>query len=137
MKINELNEDGSKIKQLEQFARWACDKLGIEDSGNIEYGTDVDAVRERHTFGSTISSGAIWVHIKNRNLADIMRTLCHELVHRRQFEVGTATDDMDEEQRQRIEDEANAIAGRMMRGYGKKNSNIYESRIHETAQTFR
>ena len=136
MKISELNENGTKIKQLEQFARWACDKLGIEDSGNIEYGTDVGAVRERHTFGSTVPDGQIWVHISNRNLADIMRTLCHELVHRKQFEIGTASTDMDEEQRQRIEDEANALAGRMMREYGKKNNSIYESRTHKTGKTF-
>ena len=137
MKINELNEDGTKIKQLEQFARWACDKLGIEDSGGIKYGTDLDAVKERRTFGSTVPDGQIWVHISNRNLADIMRTLCHELVHRKQFEIGTASTDMNEEQRQHIEDEANAFAGRMMREYGKKNTNIYESRIKKTGKTFR
>lgn len=136
MKINELNEDGTKIKQLKQFARWACDKLGIEDSENINYGTDIDIVRERHTFGSTSPDGSIWVHVTNRNLADTMRTLCHELVHRKQFEIGTASTDMDEEQRQQIEDEANALAGRMMREYGKKNSEIYESRIHKTKKTF-
>jgi hypothetical protein len=56
-----------------------------------------------------------------------MRTLCHELVHFKQFEDGTAANDMDDEQRLAVEDEANAIAGRLMREYGKLDKTIYES----------
>jgi len=126
MKISELNEDGAKIKQLKRFARWACEQLGIDDSENIKYGTDMSPVKQNRTFGSTRPDGKIWVHLKNRNTADIMRTLCHELVHRKQFEIGTASTDMSEEQRQFIEDEANAIAGRMMREYGRLHSTIYD-----------
>jgi hypothetical protein len=35
---------------------------------------------------------------------------------------------MDETQRLKIEDEANAIAGRMLRDYGSQNADIYESK---------
>jgi hypothetical protein len=56
-----------------------------------------------------------------------MRTLCHELIHHKQFEIGTAHDGMNKEQTQSIEDEANAIAGRMMRDYGAEHEEIYES----------
>jgi Zn-dependent peptidase ImmA (M78 family) len=126
MKISELNEDAVKIKNLDRFAKWACEQLGIDSVDDIKYGTDMEPVKTHRTFGSTKPDGAIWVHIKNRNTADIMRTLCHELVHRHQFEIGTAAADMSEDDRQRIEDEANAIAGRMMREYGRLHSTIYD-----------
>jgi hypothetical protein len=60
-------------------------------------------------------------------------------VHFKQFEDGTASETMDEKQTQRIEDEANALAGRMMREYGKHNVEIYEGRTgslqHEVADS--
>jgi hypothetical protein len=84
-------------------------------------------VNKNRSYGSTNSAGEIWTHIGNRTPADAMRTLCHELIHHKQFELGTARDDMDDEQRLKIEDEANAIAGRMMRAYGKIDGSIYES----------
>jgi Zn-dependent peptidase ImmA (M78 family) len=52
----------------------------------------------------------------------------HELVHHRQFEQGTAHSNMTEDEEQYIEDEANAIAGRLMREYGKKHEDIYENK---------
>jgi hypothetical protein len=84
-------------------------------------------VNKNRSYGSTNSAGEIWTHIGNRTPADAMRTLCHELIHHKQFELGTARDDMDDEQRLKIEDEANAIAGRMLRTYGKIDGSIYES----------
>lgn len=117
----------SKIRQAKRFARWAIDELGIENEPSINYSSDMSVVLKNRSFGSTKPNGDVWVHVGNRNTADIMRTLCHELIHVKQFEDGTASVDMDEEQRQFIEDEANAIAGRMMRTYGKEHEEIYES----------
>jgi Zn-dependent peptidase ImmA (M78 family) len=128
MRISEVNELQSKIKQIKQFADWAIHELDIEREPTIDYGTDLGRVKSQRSFGSTNSAGKIWVHCLNRNAADAMRTLCHELVHHRQFEIGTATNDMDDEQRLQVEDEANAIAGRMMRAYGKQHESIYESK---------
>jgi hypothetical protein len=56
-----------------------------------------------------------------------MRTLCHELIHHRQFELGTASPGMDTETRLKIEDEANAVAGRMLRMYGLRNGDIFKT----------
>jgi hypothetical protein len=117
----------SKIRQAKRFARWAIDELGIENEPRINYSSEMSIVLNNRSFGSTKPNGEVWVHVGNRNTADIMRTLCHELIHVKQFEDGTASVDMDEEQRQFIEDEANAIAGRMMRTYGKEHAEIYES----------
>lgn len=128
MRLFEFNDDRERrIKQLKQFQRWVCDKINC-DEVEVDYGFDLDRVKELRTFGSTSSDGKIWVHVGDRNMADTMRTLAHELVHLNQFGKGTASDDMDEEQRLRIEDEANAVAGRLMREYGKQHSEIYENK---------
>lgn len=107
--------------------------LEIDAAPSIKYGNNKEHVDSKRTFGSTDSAGNIWVHVGNRNSADIMRTLCHELVHHRQFELGIANDDMDDEQRLAIEDEANAIAGRMMREYGQQHVEIYEWKFTKSA----
>lgn len=127
MRINELKQSSVKIDDLNRFADWVCDQLKIETMPNIKYGTDLDEVKKKRTFGTTHGNGNIWVYINNRNTADTMRTLCHELIHHKQFEIGTAHDDMSDDENQYVEDEANAIAGRMMREYGAQHSNIYES----------
>jgi hypothetical protein len=126
MRINEVNELQNKVNKVKKFASWAIDQLDIKGTPDIEYGTDMSRVLKQRSFGSTNSAGKIWTHCSNRNAADAMRTLCHELVHFKQFEDGTATNDMDDEQRLAVEDEANAIAGRLMREYGKLDKTIYE-----------
>lgn len=127
MRFNEIKKP-SKLSQVKKFESWACKKLGITDMPKIEYSDDVSLAKDRRTFGSTRSDGTVWVHVGNRTVADIARTLVHELIHVVQFKEGTAHDNMDEEQRQDIEDEANALAGRIMREYGKLDATIYESK---------
>lgn len=127
MRLFEFNQSSSKIDSLNKFAKWAIDRIGIENPPTIKFGTDLGQVQQRRTFGSTTSNGDIWVHIKNRNTADVMRTLMHELVHHKQFLDDVAHDEMDEERRQYIEDEANALAGRLMREYGSEHEEIYET----------
>lgn len=128
MRIQEIKTQQEKVEQIKRFAEWAIDHLEIESPPDIRYGNDLGQVKSKRTFGSTSSTGDIWVHVGNRNTADGMRTLAHELTHHRQFEQGIATNGMDDEQRLEVEDEANAIAGRMMRAYGKQHESIYESK---------
>ena len=128
MRLYEFNQSNDKISRLKEFVEWVCLQIEAKDKPTVKYGTDLDRVKQLRTFGSTKSNGDIWVHIDNRNLADTMRTLAHELIHFKQFEDGTASDDMDDDQRQHIEDEANALAGRLMRAYGKKHEDIYENK---------
>lgn len=127
MKLSEINNQ-EKIQAMKKFVGWVKQRLDISGTPRIKLTTNKKYVTDKRTFGTTSSAGEIWVYIENRNLADILRTLCHELVHFKQFSQGTAHDDMDEQQHQQIEDEANALAGRLMRDYGKQNVEIYEGR---------
>lgn len=118
--------DRNKIKIINDFAAWCIDQLKIKNSPKIKIINDDEFVKQNRTFGSTSPTGEVFVYLGDRNTADILRTLCHELVHCRQFEIETAHPEMSEEQRQRIEDVANALAGRMLRQYGKINYKIYD-----------
>lgn len=128
MRLNEFDSQNNKISIAKKFISWAKKRLGIKQNVDVELTDDFDRVKANRTFGTTMADGKIWVYLGNRNTADILRTICHELVHFGQFQKGTAHTEMDEKQRQKIEDEANAIAGRLMRDYGKLHVEIYEGR---------
>ena len=59
-------------------------------------------------------------------MADILRTLCHEMVHHKQNEAGRLKSDTGKTGSE-IENEANAQAGILLREYGQHNEVIYES----------
>jgi Zn-dependent peptidase ImmA (M78 family) len=62
--------------------------------------------------------------VKNRAIADIMRTLAHELAHHKQHELGMiGPKDTDN---QELEDQANVYAGRLVRWFGRENKEIYK-----------
>jgi Zn-dependent peptidase ImmA (M78 family) len=58
-------------------------------------------------------------------MADLLRTLAHELVHRKQDEDGRI-DHNSGETGSEIENEANAQAGVLLRKFGKQNEEIYQ-----------
>lgn len=64
-----------------------------------------------------IFDGGIMVATFNRHPMDVMRTLAHELVHLKQMQCGQTLDGSDGSG---TEDAANAIAGTIMRKFGKK-----------------
>ena len=67
----------------------------------------------------------IKVCAKNRALADVMRSIAHELVHHKQFEQGrlkVQPPDIGGE----IEDEANAKAGQYIKMFAKEDPTIYD-----------
>lgn len=129
MRLYEISDSASRVDQLKQFAKWVGKKINLSKLPKIIYSSDKSNVYKHRTFGSTKPNGDVWVYVgEDRNLADSMRTLCHELIHVHQFEIGTAKGVMSEEQRLKVEDEANAMAGRLMREYGKLHVEIYEGR---------
>lgn len=124
-----------KHAKIMKFAQWTMDRIGIKNRPDIELTDDIAIVKKHRAYGATTSDGKIWVYVGDRTPADTMRTLCHEILHAKQFEDGVASDYMDDEQEQYIEDLANAHAGRLMRKYGKKDASIYEDKkINESRE---
>ena len=128
MTINEeVLGDDKREMVIEDFIMFACSHLGIDpNKANVEISYDPTEAAGMRSFGKqTPSSGEIRVVAVNRNLADVLRTLAHELVHRKQqledrLYPGAGEDGSD------LENEANAKAAVIMRKYGAANPIIFE-----------
>jgi len=112
---------------LNEFLKFAIKELELKQlPSKLTLSQDVKKARSSRTFG-TFNPGdeAVWVYVGNRNMADILRTLAHELVHRKQAEENRL-DIASGETGSEIENEANSKAGVLLRKFGEKNPMIYE-----------
>jgi len=121
-----LDTDNDK-KLLKKFIGFAIKELGIKKPPtSLTLSRDNKMAKEMHSFGSfNPNNDKIWLYVKNRNMADLLRTLAHELVHRKQAEEGRI-DYNSGETGSEIENEANAQAGVLLRKFGKQNEEIYQ-----------
>jgi Zn-dependent peptidase ImmA (M78 family) len=134
MRLREFAESkqSNKHRELMKFVDHCVEQLGIEQGmPKIEFSDNIEVARGLKTMGYHDSANnTIWIYIGNRNLADIMRTTAHELVHAKQREEGRLDDNPHAGQTgSEIENEANSKAGIIMRNYGQENPHIFESRI--------
>ena len=126
----EHEENPNDLKQLDivkHFVNFAGEALRLSDLPHrIILSYDTNAAKKLHSFGYfSPSENNMWVYVKNRNAADIIRTIAHELIHRKQEEEGRI-DSTSGDTGSEIENEANALAGVLLRNYGKKHVEIYE-----------
>jgi len=117
----------SQTGTIGEFIKFAAKNLGMQNlPGSLTLSYDNKQAQGKRTFGFfDPHDKKIWIYVKNRNMADILRTLAHELVHRKQEEDGKL-DPTSGQTGSPIEDEANSMAGVLLRNFGKINSSIYE-----------
>ena len=128
IKLNEeVLPDKNREGVIDEFVNYVDEKLSFgNDKPNVVVSYDENEAKGMTSFGKyTPSTGEIRVVAANRNLADILRTLAHELVHYKQNQDGklephSGDDGTDQE------NEANSVAGVLMREFGKKNPIIFE-----------
>ena len=125
LKEGKLNE--SETATIGEFVKYAIKNLGIQKPPrNLTFSYDNAAAKEKRSFGYfDPNDNKIWVYCKNRNMADILRTLAHELVHRKQDEDGRINYESGKTGSE-IENEANAKAGVLLRDFGKQHKEIYQ-----------
>lgn len=122
-------EHQEKIAIIKDFISYCQSNLKINDLPNIEFTEDNSWAKNSRSFGHYVpNNNSLMVYIGNRNLADILRTLSHELVHHRQKELGMLKGDSGKAG-STIENQANSISGILMRKYGQMNELIYESKL--------
>lgn len=118
--------DQNKRNILKHFIGFCKKELNIQSLPVIKLVRDKRFVEQYRSFGEyNPNNNSIKVFITGRNLADVCRSLAHELTHHRQNELNliyntageTGTD---------IENDANAMAGILMRDYGKLNLGVYD-----------
>lgn len=108
---------------VNRFVEHCCGQLGL--SGNVFVVLHTNSVGFGKSAGSfDPNTKTIRVCINNRALADVLRTLAHELTHLKQHTT-INTFPEDDEELQPFEDEANLKAGRLVRFYGRTNPEIY------------
>lgn len=117
-----------KSSIIEDFISFADTELGLNgDLPEINKIDEEGAAKEERSFGGySPDSKFINVVTKNRNLADVLRSLGHELVHHKQNIDGKLIDNSAGNTGSDIENEANSTAGILMRKYGKINPDIFE-----------
>jgi Zn-dependent peptidase ImmA (M78 family) len=125
--IKENIKEYSNKKELTiDFINFVVDELGIKTKFKVKLTTNKDKNGIRTTAVYKNNDCEILIYIKNRACVDVLRSICHEMVHHLQNQRGelmnnpNAGDDGSPQ-----ENEANAIAGIMIRKYGRKNPIIY------------
>jgi hypothetical protein len=116
----------NRLKVLKDFIGFCKAELNIQTLPKISLLNDKSFVQQNRSFGEyNPQTNAIKVVALNRNLADICRSLAHELCHHRQNELNMIYNEAGETGTD-IENDANAMAGIIMRDFGKKNVDVYE-----------
>ena len=109
-------------ENLEDFVDFACNFLKINQK------PEINLVDERDGHMTTASycpnTNKIKIYAKNRALFDIARSIAHELVHHMQFETGET---LDGDTGSPCENQANSLAGQIIRLYGKKCPSFYDN----------
>jgi len=121
------NLSPSKSKNIQHFIEYATKRLKLNEKPNVVLLKDNELGGEQPSLGGySPLTGEIFVVTDGRLTADILRTIAHEMVHRKQDELKLIRSEDDSGKTgSPIENQANALAGVLLRDYGKINKQIY------------
>lgn len=110
-----------------EFLAFMVKKIGITNPYKIKLA--VERTEDFKTYAYYVpSEGLVCVYVKNRGYADVLRSIAHELVHHKQNQDGRLkVDETIPDIGGEIEDEANAVAGQLVKEFGYTTKhNIYD-----------
>lgn len=123
MRIFEFKSD--EQNQIIEFLRFARKELDISSIPKIKIIQEPISNEIANSFAAyNPGNKQISIYIKGRHILDILRSLCHELVHYRQDsnnELHASSGKTGSEH----ENEANSVAGQIMRKYGKLHPELF------------
>jgi hypothetical protein len=129
-----LRENLSETKQqsIQHFVEFATKRLKLKEQPKISLVAGREFAEVKTSLGGFDPvSKEIYVATEGRLTADILRTLAHEMVHRKQDELGLVRNPMkDGADGSPIENQAHAVAGILMREYGRVNKQIYNEDVN-------
>jgi hypothetical protein len=97
----------SQLNVFNMFVKFAAKEMNLSKLPKINFvGSKQNS---KGAFGHS-KGNEIWIRVTDRHPVDIMRTIAHELIHIKQTHLGKRGE-------QFREDEANALAGRIMRKF--------------------
>lgn len=118
----------SQQERISEFLNFCMEQLDLSDLPKIYLIDNKQAAMEAKSFGGYMPGDrVIRVNIAERHMADVFRTLAHELVHYRQ-DCDGRLDEMSGETGSEIENEANSLAGVIMRNFARTNDRLFEEK---------
>jgi cytidyltransferase-like protein len=131
-KIKNTNVSDTKKENIEHFVEYATKRLKLKETPKINLITGKEYADAKTSLGGyNPDSKEIFVVVGGRLTADILRTIAHEMVHRKQDEMGLIRDNVrDGADGSPVENNAHAVAGILMREYGRINKKIYNENIN-------
>ncbi len=125
-----LKENLSETKQqsIQNFVEFVTKRLKLKETPKITLIGGREFSETKSSLGGfNPITKEIYVATEGRLTADILRTLAHEMVHRKQDEMGLVRNPKkDGKDGSPIENQAHAVAGILMREYGRINKQIYQ-----------
>ena len=125
MRLIELINTPNPVDTLVDFVGFACEELGITSVPRIEILTKPITNPPYRSFAAyQPGTQSVKIYTKNRHILDILRSLCHEIVHYRQ-DLGNELNELSGKTGSAQENEANALAGQIMRKYGQLHPELF------------
>jgi hypothetical protein len=119
-----LTKKEKDLKVMAAFVNFAKKELGIND--DIKVALAYERTPDIKTTAYYNLNGFVKIYVKDRAIIDVMRSVGHELCHHKQNLEGRLKDSIkDGEDGSPIENEANAVAGKLIRIYGRLHPEIY------------
>lgn len=118
-----LQEEKQKAR-IDHFVDFASGHLGLERKPNIIMLSKREP--DMTTASYDLGSGDMKVLCGNRAVFDICRSIAHEMVHQKQHQEIEDPSQLDGSTGSPHENEANAMAGQLIRIYGKENPEFYD-----------
>ena len=121
------NISESKESSIQNFIEFATKRLKLKETPKVTLLTGKEYSDAKTSLGGyNPMTKEIFVVMDGRLTADICRTIAHEMVHRKQDEMGLVRNEVkDGADGSPIENQAHAVAGILMREYGRINKQIY------------
>jgi|TARA_B100001094_G_C18041201_1_gene725089 hypothetical protein len=122
--------DSSEKKIIDDFVDFVKKELKIDNDVEVKLQNDKDGIKTTAVYkykdgeDEKFEDSEIRVYTLGRALVDVLRSIAHELVHHMQNEKGELEGKVSNVGGP-IEDEANSVAGEMIKKYGLKDPEIY------------
>ena len=122
--------EGNRQSNLIDFVNFCKDQLSLKSSPPIKFVSDT----EDTTFGYFDNdTKGIVIQNTGRHQMDVMRTVAHELVHYKQDQ--TYDRELNGEDGSPDENQANALAGVILRRWGQKNPTLFTESVDADTQS--
>ena len=122
--------DSSEKKTIDDFVEFVKKELDIENEVDVQLQNNKDGIKTTAVYkyqdegDEDFEQSEIRVFALGRALVDVLRSIAHEMVHHKQNEDGELKGKISNVGGS-IEDEANAVAGEMIKAYGLEHPEIY------------